>query len=131
MSKKTSRKKKRLRDRFMHLTRDERWRLVFASTLLVLVTVIGGLYFVLTPLISQNSTADACISICKEHKAVGADLSAGPCLSNVLADDWVCDVAHSPRMSVDNNPENQCDSYGQTATRFVEVSPDCDLIRSG
>jgi hypothetical protein len=43
----------------------------------------------------------------------------------------VCDVAHSPRQEVDNNPHNQCQSYliGQ-AHHFVEVTPECRLIRA-
>ena len=72
---------------------------------------------------------DACELLCREKLAEGIDLSNGPCLSNQIAPDWVCDVAHDPRQEVDNQPENQCPAYGKTAMHFVEVTPECALIR--
>ena len=71
-----------------------------------------------------------CIELCQQEKAKGTDLSYGPCLSNEIAEDWVCDVAHSPRQDVDNNPQNQCPAFGNSANHFVEVDPDCNLIRT-
>ncbi len=72
---------------------------------------------------------DVCQELCRERLDSGADLSDGPCLSNNVAPDWVCDVAHDPRQEVDDNPENQCSAYGETAAHFVEVSPTCKYIR--
>ena len=77
-----------------------------------------------------NEVVSACIAKCSEEKAAGVDLSAGPCLSNNIAEDWVCDVAHEPRQDIDNLPENQCPAFGKTAYHFVEVDPDCSFIRS-
>lgn len=59
------------------------------------------------------------------------DLSSGPCLSNNLIPDWVLDIAHNPRTSVDDQPENQCPAFrsGQ-AHHFVELDPDGNLIRT-
>lgn len=73
----------------------------------------------------------ACTLLCKAELNKGP-LDAGPCLSNdLLADkNWVCDVVHSPRNPVDNDPANQCPAYGQQASRFVEVNPSCEFIRA-
>jgi hypothetical protein len=45
-----------------------------------------------------------------ELVATGADLSVGPCVSESLPGlpDWVVDIAHDPRQSIDDAPENQC-----------------------
>lgn len=76
----------------------------------------------------------ACVALCSSALQLGVDLSDGPCLSTNNPDweigGWVCDVAHSPRTEADNLPENQCPEYGETATKFVEVSPECTLLRS-
>jgi len=69
-----------------------------------------------------------CIMLCKE-KQQELDLSRGPCLSGSIIDDWVCDVAHDPREAVDDDPANQCPEFGDTASHFVEVSPECNFIR--
>ena len=68
-----------------------------------------------------------CVELCKNFKG---DKSRGPCLANETISDWVCDVAHDPRLPVDDEEENQCPAYGVTAFHFVEVSEDCDLIRA-
>ncbi len=89
--------------------------------------MLGGL-----PAGTRDNTAkspkEMCIELCME-KREAMDLSSGPCLSNRIAPGWVCDVAHSPRQSVDNDPENQCPAYGKNATHFVEVDPECRFIR--
>jgi hypothetical protein len=84
------------------------------------------------PTHSTPVAQDICIQICKSSNK---DLSNGPCLSdNNLewnVNDWVCDIAHSPRQTVDNLPENQCSAFrsGQ-AHHFVEVDVNCNLIRA-
>jgi len=77
------------------------------------------------------SPEEACSLVCKTMLSAGADLSSGPCLLDPEPQnsDYVCDVAHSPREAVDNEPANQCSSYGKTAHHFVEVAPDCSFIR--
>ncbi|MFA5070383.1 MAG: hypothetical protein WC528_03820 [Patescibacteria group bacterium] len=69
--------------------------------------------------------------IYRVKKEQGEDLSAGPCLSNDLIEDWVLDIAHNPRQDVDNEPANQCEAYrnGQ-AHHFVEFDLDGNLIRA-
>ena len=73
-----------------------------------------------------------CISECQRQLLSNRDLSSGPCLLDPVPEnaDWVCDVAHSPREAADELPENQCGSFRKGEARhFVEVSPDCRLIR--
>ena len=79
------------------------------------------------------SPSELCLSACNDALARGEDLSNGPCLLDPMTErpDWVCDVAHSPREDVDNLPENQCSSFrAGDAGRFVEVTPECALIRA-
>jgi len=81
----------------------------------------------------KSQAEQKCLQLCASVRGT-LDLSDGPCLSDTHEwniSDWVCDVAHSPRQDVDNVPENQCQSYRSgLAKHFVEVSPDCVLIRS-
>jgi len=80
---------------------------------------------------TSKSAIQACIDLCQAELRKGTDLSAGPCLSNEVVPDWVCDVAHSPRQDVDNIPKNQCSAYLQKqAHHFVEVDENCNLIRA-
>ena len=76
-----------------------------------------------------------CTRECKDRIELGFNLSKGPCLSdediNWMIEDWVCDVAHSPREEIDNLPENQCQAFREeNAHHFVEVSPICELIKA-
>ena len=82
------------------------------------------------PSISPN---EECSLACKAMLSSGADLSSGPCLLNPIPrnPDWVCDIAHKPRLLIDDLRENECSSYlSQSAHHFVEVAPDCSFIRS-
>ena len=77
--------------------------------------------------IDVADVAQKCVELCKQQTI---DLSNGPCLSNEIISDWVCDVAHLPRQSVDDLPENQCQDFREgKAKHFVEVTPNCKLIR--
>ena len=71
-----------------------------------------------------------CIQECFGQQAAGVDLSRGPCLSEEITKDWVCDAAHYPRQPVDDDPANQCPAYGKTAGHFVEVDPECRFVRA-
>lgn len=75
-----------------------------------------------------------CTDLCQEKFNRQVDISDGPCLSdnpNWTIDDWVCDVAHSPRTAEDNLPENQCKEFREEkASHFVEVDPNCEFIRA-
>lgn len=55
----------------------------------------------------------------------------GKCLSNEIIEDWVCDVAHSPRQPVDDLPENQCSAFREGKARhFVELNTECEVIKT-
>lgn len=81
----------------------------------------------------QPTYMQACLDACNSTRSGGDSLDLGPCLLDPIPGepDWVCDVAHSPRSMVDDNPHNQCQAFqlGQ-AHHFVEVTPDCSLIRA-
>lgn len=65
-----------------------------------------------------------------QKKTLGYDFSNGPCLTNDLVPDWVADLAHRPRWSEDNLPQNQCPAYLEgRAKHFVELDLDGNLIR--
>lgn len=73
-----------------------------------------------------------CVNECESQRAAGTSLENGPCLLNPIPKfpEWVCDVAHKPRQEIDNLPENQCSAFRSgAATHFVEVSPECEIIR--
>lgn len=105
-----------------------RWPIAIVVTLVL----IAGL-FLLTQKEEKGEEEKAiemCINLCKEAKERGLDLSNGPCLSNNLMDDWVCDVAHWPRIDIDNKPENQCSAFREGRARnFVEVDENCRVIK--
>ena len=57
-------------------------------------------------------------------------MSNGPCLSNELMPDWVADIAHDPRLPVDNLPENQCSAFRDgKAEHFVELDVNGEVIK--
>lgn len=63
--------------------------------------------------------------------ATGEDLSNGPCLSDALMPNWVVDIAHNPRLAIDDLPENQCPSFREgRSDHFVELDLGGSLIRA-
>jgi hypothetical protein len=61
--------------------------------------------------------------------ARGESLSQGPCLGAIMPG-WVADIAHKPRQSVDDRPENQCAAYRMgEAGHFVELDEQGNVIR--
>lgn len=66
----------------------------------------------------------------QQSKSLGTDFSSGPCLSNALLPDWVLDIAHNPRLPIDDLPANQCSALKEgKAHHFVELDPDGKLIK--
>jgi hypothetical protein len=62
-----------------------------------------------------------------------ADFARGPCIAEQLPGqpDWVVDVAHDPRLPVDDEVANQCARYrAGKAHHFVELDPRGRLIRA-
>lgn len=77
----------------------------------------------------KQKAINLCVKKCQEYSG---DLSSGPCLDGDIVNNWACDVAHNPRQEVDNKVENQCESYRDgTSSYFVEITSDCELIRTG
>jgi len=72
-----------------------------------------------------------CQELCQEILSTdGQDFDRGPCLSENLIPDWVCDVAHLPRQDVDNDSANQCAAFREgRAHHFVEVDGNCNVIK--
>lgn len=65
------------------------------------------------------------------RKIMKTDFSSGPCLSNALMPGWVVDIAHNPRIPLDDLEQNQCQSFIEgSAKHFVELDPDGNLIRA-
>ena len=78
----------------------------------------------------SETAADSCVQLCLRELGSGRDMRNGPCLSNEIIPDWVCDIVHSPREDVDNLPENQCEAFGDGFSHhFVEVNATCDIIK--
>jgi len=98
--------------------------------LVIMIAVVLAVYMLLSP--KPQSLIDFCVQACKDA-AKTRSLENGPCLLDPIPQDpdWVCDVAHLPRQTIDNQPENQCQSYrNQTSHHFIEVTPDCTFIQA-
>lgn len=100
---------------------------IFVLFGLMMVILLGGC---IQEKSEENSAIKTCIGLCKD-RLISEDLSNGPCLSDEIYKDWVCDVAHSPRQQIDNIPENQCSGFREgKAHHFVEVDEKCNLLRA-
>jgi hypothetical protein len=102
---------------------------------LLLVILVGVISF--SGCVNQGTNVDGikntCIQACQNALNEGRNLNDGPCLLNPIPEntDWVCDVAHDPRQSVDDTSDNQCSAFRQgMAHHFVEVDPNCNFIKS-
>jgi hypothetical protein len=83
--------------------------------------------------LSEQTAIDTCVLACQQALDEGQDLSFGPCLLDPINElpAWVCDIAHSPRLAIDNFPENQCSSFrDRLSTHFVELDPECNFIKA-
>lgn len=70
------------------------------------------------------------LAIYRQQKAANVSFEDGPCIAEQLIPDWVADIVHNPRQPVDEQPENQCQSYREgKAHHFVELSPEGTIIR--
>jgi hypothetical protein len=70
-----------------------------------------------------------CVTLCKMIKDKGTNMENGPCLG-LISTDWVCDIAHNPRQSIDNLLENRCKSFADGEVHhFVEVDTNCKVIQ--
>ncbi|MBU5537157.1 MAG: hypothetical protein QW818_01815 [Candidatus Aenigmatarchaeota archaeon] len=107
---------------------------------LALITLIFLSGCTTPPKIDASLATQECIKLCENALKEGRDLSNGPCLSDNnpswTVENWVCDVAHSPRQQIDNQRENQCNEWWESYQKgsplnFVEVTPSCKFIKTG
>lgn len=78
---------------------------------------------------AQNDRVERAQALYQQKKAAGMTMENGPCLG-MLENDWVVDIAHSPRQPVDDKPENQCAAFRDgTARHFIELTTNGDVIR--
>ncbi|MBU1031606.1 hypothetical protein KKE03_01635 [Patescibacteria group bacterium] len=109
--------------------------LTLSLTVVVLTavaTIVANSYFS-KPL--SKSEIDIAVNqaryLYNQKKSSGEDLSLGPCLSNALLPNWVLDIAHNPRQTIDDLPQNQCPAFREgRAAHFVELDPEGNLIRA-
>ncbi len=110
--------------------------LVFLALLTILLTAYLTLAInASSPKAVSKSEVDTAINQAKflyqQKKLRGEDFSNGPCLSDALMPNWVVDIVHSPRLPVDDLPENQCPSFREGRTgHFVELDLEGKLIRA-
>ncbi len=115
-------------------------------TVLFLVLYLATHDQVIAPTTSEESTGQAqgespnfspneeafknALNLYIQKKQEGIDMSSGPCLG-MVAENWVLDIAHSPRQPVDDKVENQCEDFVTgKAEHFIEFDPNGQLIRS-
>jgi len=110
---------------------------VFVIALLVIILTISATLFLNNYVIKPVSKTeiDTVVNqarlLYRQKKATNENLVNGPCLSNALMPNWVADLAHSPRIPVDDLSENQCSGYIEgRAQHFVELDLDGNLIRA-
>lgn len=61
-------------------------------------------------------------------KESGLSLTDGPCLGAIFQD-WVADIAHSPRLPADGMEENQCAALRNgEVSHFIELSPEGEIL---
>lgn len=91
-------------------------------------------------IIASNDPQERCIEICRDlliNPNPTIDMNSGTCLSEVAdidwnIEDWACDIAHEPRKDIDNHAVYQCQKFRkELVNNFVEISPNCELIRIG
>ena len=96
--------------------------------LLILIVILSGCTG--QPKSEVEKAKELCIAKCQEALKNNQDISDGPCLSNQIIEDWVCDVAHFPRIEKDKFPQNQCEAFrAGVAHHFVEVDTQCNIIK--
>lgn len=108
--------------------------LILSLTVIMLTAYLTLLINSKSPKVLSKSEIDTAVNqaqlIFRQRKITGENFASGPCLSNALMPNWVLDIAHNPRESVDELVENQCPAYLEgRATHFVELDPDGNLIR--
>jgi hypothetical protein len=103
--------------------------------LIILILIFLALFMGCKPkaeIKDKEIAIEECKKVCeKARKEIELN---SQCLSDIYdwkIEDWVCDIAHWPRESIDNLPENQCSAFREgKAKHFVELDSDCKFIRA-
>lgn len=78
-----------------------------------------------------DQAVNQAVKVYDQKKSLGEDFTNGPCLTNDLLPGWVVDIAHNPRLPVDDLAQNQCQAFNEgRATHFVELDLDGKVIRA-
>lgn len=114
--------------------KDKLFWLILSVIIIVTIFVLGYLKSLNQSYKKGTNTEfdDAIVGATDLYRAKvdGMDLSTGPCLTNDLKPNWVVDIVHSPRIPIDDLPENQCQAYTEgRAKHFVELDLKGNLIR--
>ena len=110
--------------------------LLVISLTVILLTAIATLIFNQSapkgvPKAETETAVNQAKYLYSQKKLLGIDFSSGPCLSNALLPGWVLDIAHSPRIKIDDLPQNQCPAFIEgRAQHFVELDPEGNLIQA-
>lgn len=121
---------------------------ILAATIAIIIIIAAAVFFSIrgrskeTVQAPENKAQEAASRIVKDQalknalnlyakrKQEGMDFSNGPCLG-IVAPDWVLDIAHNPRLPVDDEPENQCEDFRTGRVHhFIELDLDGKLIRT-
>lgn len=79
--------------------------------------------------VEQENLIQSAQKLYQDAKTKNQDLTSGPCLGKI-ANDWVVDIAHEPRVAADDLPQNQCAQYREgSAHHFIELNPAGELIK--
>lgn len=111
------------------------FKLFVLSLIIIIFAAVSILFLNYSENKPSKSEADTAINQAKmlyqDKIKRGEDISTGPCLSNALIPNWVVDIAHSPRQSLDDLAENQCAAFLEGSARhFVELDTNGNLIRA-
>lgn len=106
------------------------------SLLVIIVTGLATVFYNVTnPQNISKNELDSAVNQAKllfrQKQERGENLLNGPCLSNALMPDWVADLVHNPRLSIDDLPENQCPAFHENNTKhIIELDLNGNLIRA-
>lgn len=108
---------------------------LFVTAALTVIILTALITYILNSGGVKKSDIDTAVNQAKYlyqmKRSQSEDLSFGPCISNALMPDWVADIAHSPRQTIDDLSANQCPAYLEGRARhFVELDLEGNLIKA-
>ena len=85
-----------------------------------------------TPVANDETKAVlAAKKLYEERKGMGDDFSNGQCLANDIIPDWSADIAHQPRLPIDDDVTYQCAAFREGKTHhFLELDPNGNFLRA-